>query len=65
MTSFSAKNWKKQYCVVRKIMVSKVPYYVLYWYLTSDQKEICFYFQNLDNNAKLKEENEKKKKIYL
>ena len=43
-------------------MVSKVPYYVLYWYLTSDQKEICFYFQNLDNNPKLKEENEKKKK---
>ena len=44
-------------------MVSKVPYYVLYWYLTSDQKEICFYFQNLDNNAKLKEENEKKKRF--
>ena len=46
-------------------MVSKVPYYVLYWYLTSDQKEICFYFQNLDNNAKLKEENEKKKKRFI
>ena len=44
-------------------MVSKVPCYVLYWYLTSDQKEICFYFQNLDNNPKLKEENEKKKRF--
>ena len=39
--------------------------YVLQWYVTGDQKEFCIYFQKLEINAKLKEQNEKKNDITL
>ena len=65
MTSFCAKNSEKNRIAGwgknLKLKIASKVHYVLQWYLTDDQINFCICFWKFDVNAKLKEQNEKKR----